>query len=183
MSYAGNAKLSQEIQNRITNTFQQTIALVEEGNVQEALLGCDFILRLDPLFEPARKLQERLQESGADLTVEDLAAFAASPLDAELPPLGDEAPEEVEDAAPEVEVVDEDLPPADLEAGAEAPPVDNLASTFTALFAQREFGQILQPIAAIFEMSGDDMNNIFMALYAPANEDQSSCHNDLAIAF
>lgn len=144
MSYAGNAKLSQEIQNRITNTFQQTIALIEEGNVQEALLGCDFILRLDPLFEPARKLQERLQESGADVALEDLAAFAASPLDAELPPLGEEPLAETETAAPDIELGDEDLTLPDLESEVVSAPVDDLASTFTDLFSQREFGQILQ---------------------------------------
>ena len=141
MSYAGNAKLSQEIQNRILNTFQQTIALVEEGNVQEALLGCDFILRLDPLFEPARKLQGRLQENGTDVTVEDLAAFAASPLDTDLPPLGEEAEEGKDSTVPEVEIQDFTLP--DLDEAISTPPVENLASTFAALFAQREFGQIL----------------------------------------
>jgi len=144
MSYAGNAKLSQEIQNRILNTFQQTIALVEEGNVQEALLGCDFILRLDPLFEPARKLQGRLQESGTDVTVEDLAAFAASPLDTELPPLGEGTEEDADLAASDVETEVEDFTLPDLDVESVTPPVDDLASTFAELFAQREFGQILE---------------------------------------
>jgi tetratricopeptide (TPR) repeat protein len=144
MSYAGNAKLSQEIQNRILNTFQQTIALVEEGNVQEALLGCDFILRLDPLFEPARKLQGRLQESGTEVTVEDLAAFAASPLDTELPPLGEGTEEDADLAASDVETDVEDFTLPDLEVESVTPPVDDLASTFAELFAQREFGQILE---------------------------------------
>ena len=62
MRYVGNTALSPQIQERIQNTFTQTIGLAEEGNRQEALLGCDFILRLDPLFEPARRLQERLDE-------------------------------------------------------------------------------------------------------------------------
>jgi len=65
MTYVGNADLSPQIQERIQNTFQQTVGLAEEGNRQEALLGCDFILRLDPLFEPARLLQERLSEGKA----------------------------------------------------------------------------------------------------------------------
>ena len=144
MSYAGNAKLSQEIQNRILNTFQQTIALVEEGNVQEALLGCDFILRLDPLFEPARKLQGRLQESGTDVSVEDLAAFAASPLDAELPPLGDDVEESSESAPLHIEAEAKDFTLPDLDEEIVTPPAIELSSTFAELFAQRQFGKILE---------------------------------------
>jgi len=144
MSYAGNAKLSQEIQNRILNTFQQTIALAEEGNVQEALLGCDFILRLDPLFEPARKLQGRLRESGTDVAVEDLAAFAASALDVELPALGQEAEEPTQPPASAIETGAEDLTLPDLDSVVVSPPADDLASAFTELSARREFDQILE---------------------------------------
>ena len=147
MSYAGNAKLSQEIQNRILNTFQQTIALVEEGNVQEAMLGCDFILRLDPLFEPARKLQGRLQESGTDVAIEDLAALAASPLDADLPPLGGEVEESSEPAAAEIEDDIRDFTLPDLDDEVVSEPAIDLASTFAELFSQRQFGQILEMAA------------------------------------
>ena len=72
MRYVGNTALSPQIQERIQNTFQQTIGLAEEGNRQEALLGCDFILRLDPLFEPARRLQERLKEGEGPVDVANL---------------------------------------------------------------------------------------------------------------
>ena len=144
MSYAGNAKLSQEIQNRILNTFQQTIALVGEGNAQEAMLGCDFILRLDPLFEPARKLQGRLQESGTDVSIEDLAALAASPLDAELPSLGGGIEESSEPAASEIEDDLQDLTLPDLDDEVVSEPTIDLASTFAELFSQRQFGQILE---------------------------------------
>lgn len=147
MSYAGNAKLSQEIQNRILNTFQQTIALVEEGNVQEAMLGCDFILRLDPLFEPARKLQGRLKESGTDVAIEDLVALAASPLDADLPPLGGEVEESSEPAASEVEDDIRDFTLPDLDDEVVSEPAIDLASTFAELFSQRQFGQILELVA------------------------------------
>ena len=78
MSYAGNTALSPKIQERIQNTFEQTQGLAEEGNRQEALLGCDFILRLDPLFEPARRLQERLNESEGPVAVEDLVGDDAT---------------------------------------------------------------------------------------------------------
>ncbi len=72
MRYVGNASLSEQIQERILTTFQQTLSLAQEGNRQEALLGCDFVLRLDPLFEPARQLQTRLGEGEGSIDVSDL---------------------------------------------------------------------------------------------------------------
>ena len=92
MRYVGNASLSEQIQERILTTFQQTLSLAQEGNRQEALLGCDFVLRLDPLFEPARQLQTRLSEGDGPIEVGDLTDS-----------VGDVAEAETE-AAPEPEV-------------------------------------------------------------------------------
>ena len=90
MSYVGNTALSPQIQERIQNTFEQTLGLAEDGNRQEALLGCDFILRLDPLFEPARRLQERLDDGEGPVDVGGLT--------------GGEAPQAAEAVAPVPEV-------------------------------------------------------------------------------
>jgi tetratricopeptide (TPR) repeat protein len=77
MSYAGNPSLSSDVQNRVLGTFEQTLGLAAEGSRQEALLGCDFVLRMDPHFEPARQLQERLRNSSGPVRVDDLLAPAA----------------------------------------------------------------------------------------------------------
>jgi len=69
MTYPGNSALSPEIQQRILDTFRQTVELAEHGSSQEAILGCDFILRLDPTFEPARILRGRVEGAG-DLAVD-----------------------------------------------------------------------------------------------------------------
>jgi tetratricopeptide (TPR) repeat protein len=74
MSYAGNPSLSSDIQKRVLGTFEQTLGLAAEGNRQEALLGCDFVLRMDSQFEPARRLQERLRDSTGPVRVDDLLA-------------------------------------------------------------------------------------------------------------
>ena len=79
MSYAGNPSLSSDVQNRVLGTFEQTLGLAAEGSRQEALLGCDFVLRMDPHFEPARQLQERLRNSSGPVRVDDLLAPAAAP--------------------------------------------------------------------------------------------------------
>ena len=69
MSYPGDPALASDVKQRILTTFQQTLELATKGSRQEALLGCDFILRLDPHFGPARTLQQLVQagRSGPDL--------------------------------------------------------------------------------------------------------------------
>lgn len=79
MTYPGNPSLSSELQQRILGTFEQTLGLAAEGSRQEALLGCDFVLRMDPQFEPARRLQERLKTGAGAVRVEDLQLTAAAP--------------------------------------------------------------------------------------------------------
>ncbi len=113
MTYPGNSELSDEIRRRIQNTFHQTLDLSSKGSRQEALLGCDFILRLDPLFEPARTLQGRLQEADGAVEVDDLATWAqADEVAVESP-----APDEESAAADETQVA---AAPADDKSAEEA---------------------------------------------------------------
>ena len=72
MTYPGNPSLSADAQQRILGTFQQTLDLAEQGSRQEALLGCDFVLRMDPHFEPARRLLDRLKLGTGAVQVADL---------------------------------------------------------------------------------------------------------------
>lgn len=63
MSYPGNASLAQDVQNRILTAFRQSVDSAMRGNRDEALLGCDFVLRLDGQFAPARELQQMLDQN------------------------------------------------------------------------------------------------------------------------
>lgn len=72
--YPGNAALAPEVQGRIEATFRQTAELAAKGNLQEALLGCDFIARLDPEFEPCQRLAERLAHAQGPVAAQDLLA-------------------------------------------------------------------------------------------------------------
>jgi tetratricopeptide (TPR) repeat protein len=72
MTYHGDPSLAPDIQSRVLSTFDQTAKLASEGRRQEALLGCDFILRLDPLFTPAQRLQERLDSGEGPIDAADL---------------------------------------------------------------------------------------------------------------
>ncbi len=79
MSYSGNPALSSDVKQRIVSTFDQTLELARDGNRQEALLGCDFVLRMDPQFQPAHVLQERLRSTTGRVSVDDLSATEALP--------------------------------------------------------------------------------------------------------
>jgi tetratricopeptide (TPR) repeat protein len=81
MSYSGNPSLSSEVKQRILSTFDQTLELAQEGNRQEALLGCDFVLRMDPQFQPAHLLQDRLRSTAGPVPVDDLRGGSAAPDD------------------------------------------------------------------------------------------------------
>ena len=80
MSYSGNPALSSDVKQRILSTFDQTLDLAREGNRQEALLGCDFVLRMDPQFQPAHLLQERLRATTGPVSVDDLSGTPAMPV-------------------------------------------------------------------------------------------------------
>ncbi|HEX9943944.1 MAG TPA: hypothetical protein VGG03_18175 [Thermoanaerobaculia bacterium] len=81
MSDSGNTSLSSDVRQRLLSTFDQTLDLAREGNRQEALLGCDFVLRMDPQFQPAQILQERLRSSAGPVRVDDLRGDGAPPPD------------------------------------------------------------------------------------------------------
>src|SRR3954447_21929424 len=77
MNYSGSSSLSSDVKQRILSTFEQTLELARNGNRQEALLGCDFVLRMDPQFEPANRLQERLRATTGPVRVDDLVGASA----------------------------------------------------------------------------------------------------------
>ena len=172
MAYRGNPALPADTQRRIQGTFEQTLDLAEDGNRQEALLGCDFILRMDPRFEPARRLQERLQEASGAVHVQDLrlglddaapapAAAAAGPAEdlwggldlgelPELPPLDFDPKETI--ALP-ARAASPAVPPA---AASAAGHTVALRGELTALLERRAFGDLLTAAGREREAVADD---------------------------
>lgn len=128
MSYPGNSALGDEVKQRILTTFGQSIELAGRGRRQEAMLGCDFILELDPQFSPAKTLKERLasgaeigpatlDQDGDDPSAYDLFDYEALEIDAGFGSLGGGA------------------------ADAEDPA---LGAELRALLAERELAQVLE---------------------------------------
>jgi tetratricopeptide (TPR) repeat protein len=72
MSYPGNPEIPADIQKRLLDAFDEALNLAEMGKREEASLGCDFILRTDPLFENARVLLARVKQATGPISVDDL---------------------------------------------------------------------------------------------------------------
>jgi len=128
MTYPGDASLSPEIQQRILTTYRQTLQLASQGKKQEALPGCDFVLRLDAQFGPARALQQMVQSDSPPETYREMLAA--------LPEAAPRAPQ-----APQFE----GLTDLRLEVDAAAPQgsTPDLAARLQELLAARRFQELL----------------------------------------
>ncbi|HYC89881.1 MAG TPA: tetratricopeptide repeat protein [Thermoanaerobaculia bacterium] len=72
MSYPGNSTLPAAVKDRVVSTFQQTLALYKQGRADEVMAGCNLLLQMDPNFDPARKLLEKIRNPGAPIDVDAL---------------------------------------------------------------------------------------------------------------
>src|SRR5215210_6852920 len=71
-SYLGNASLSAAVKERVLSTFQQSVTLFKQGRIDEVVQGCGLILRMDPMFDPAKKLLEKARNPSAPIDVDTL---------------------------------------------------------------------------------------------------------------
>jgi tetratricopeptide (TPR) repeat protein len=76
-SYPGNASLPREVRDKILSTFRHTLNLFKEGKLDDCVIGCDFILKMDTRFTPARQLMEKAKNPAADVDVAALEAVVA----------------------------------------------------------------------------------------------------------
>jgi tetratricopeptide (TPR) repeat protein len=75
-TYLGNASLSSAVKDRVVSTFQQALALYKQGRAAEVVEGCTLILRMDPTFDPARKLLEKTRNPNSPVDVDSLMPAA-----------------------------------------------------------------------------------------------------------
>lgn len=67
MVYPGNPELSVQAQERVMTAFRQVVSKLQEGQREEALIGLEFVLRLDPTFSPAQDLQQQLASGASEI--------------------------------------------------------------------------------------------------------------------
>ena len=77
-AYPGNPALSAEVREKILSTFRHTLSMYTAGKYNDCLIGCEFILKMDPRFGPARRLLEKARNPNADVDIAELE-MAAEP--------------------------------------------------------------------------------------------------------
>lgn len=87
VSYQGSPSLSAEAREKVLQTFRHTLDMARTGRNEDALLGCDFILKMDPRFAPARRLLASLRgiAAGTVIDLADFDAFGSAPAPARAP--------------------------------------------------------------------------------------------------
>jgi tetratricopeptide (TPR) repeat protein len=76
-AYPGNTSLPREVRDKILSTFRHTLNLYKEGKTDDCLIGCDFILKMDSRFAPARQLMEIARNPANEIDVARLEAIVA----------------------------------------------------------------------------------------------------------
>ena len=77
-AYPGNSALPTEVRERVLATFRQTLDLYNQGALDDVIVGCDFLLKMDPLFDPAKKLREKAKNPAAPIDIQALSALASA---------------------------------------------------------------------------------------------------------
>ncbi|MGZ5473031.1 MAG: hypothetical protein ACXW31_04610, partial [Thermoanaerobaculia bacterium] len=77
MSYPGNPSLPAPVKERVLSTFQQTLGLFKQGRNDEVVAGCNLLLQMDPMFDPAKKLLSKLRNPALPIDVDALLPAAA----------------------------------------------------------------------------------------------------------
>ena len=79
MAYPGNRELSIEAQDRVMSAFRKVIANLQQRQREEALIGLEFVLRIDPAFTPGIELQRQLESGAEAVDLSDLIAQLEAP--------------------------------------------------------------------------------------------------------
>ncbi len=79
MTYPGNPELSAQAQERVMSAFRQAIAKIQDGSFDEALIGLEFVLRLDPAFAPGVALHKQLAENPDAIDLSEIISGLESP--------------------------------------------------------------------------------------------------------
>ena len=79
MAYPGNPELSPQAQDRVMTAFKQVVGKLQQGNREEALIGLEFVLRLDPAYAPAKNLHQQLSSGAAEIDLNDVLGQLQAP--------------------------------------------------------------------------------------------------------
>jgi hypothetical protein len=79
MAYPGNPELSFQAQERVMTAFRQAVAKLQEGQREEAMIGLEFVLRLDSSFNPAVNFHQQLSSGAKEIDLGDIISELQAP--------------------------------------------------------------------------------------------------------
>ncbi|HET9795775.1 MAG TPA: tetratricopeptide repeat protein [Thermoanaerobaculia bacterium] len=94
IAYPGNPGLPREAREKILSTFRHSLNLFKAGKTEDCAVGCDFILKMDPRFVPAKRLLEKARDPNASVDLAELESFVAETL-TPMEKLGAAAPDKL----------------------------------------------------------------------------------------
>lgn len=78
MAYPGDQELSAQAQDRVMAAFRQVVSKLQDGDREAALIGLEFVLRLDPSFAPAVDLHRQLGSGAAEIDLSEIITHLRS---------------------------------------------------------------------------------------------------------
>jgi tetratricopeptide (TPR) repeat protein len=94
IAYPGNPGLPKEVREKILSTFRHSLNLYKAGKGEDCAVGCEFILKMDPRFVPARRLLDKARDPGASTDIAELESYVAETL-TPMEKLGSTAPDKL----------------------------------------------------------------------------------------
>jgi len=94
MAYPGNPELSPQAQERVMSAFKQVVGKLQKGNREEALIGLEFVLRLDPAYAPAKNLHAQVASGSTEIDLNEIVSQLQAPTTAIINSLVIEAVED-----------------------------------------------------------------------------------------
>jgi len=79
MAYPGNTELSPQAKDRVMTAFKQVVGKLQQGNREEALIGLEFVLRLDPAYAPAINLHQQLSAGASEINLNEIVSQLQAP--------------------------------------------------------------------------------------------------------
>jgi tetratricopeptide (TPR) repeat protein len=79
MAYPGNTELSPQAKDRVMTAFKQVVGKLQQGNREEALIGLEFVLRLDPAYAPALNLHQQLSSGTGEIDLNEVVSQLQAP--------------------------------------------------------------------------------------------------------
>jgi tetratricopeptide (TPR) repeat protein len=79
MAYPGNTELSPQAKDRVMTAFKQVVGKLQQGNREEALIGLEFVLRLDPAYAPALNLRQQLSSGDGEIVLSEIVSQLQAP--------------------------------------------------------------------------------------------------------